>query len=47
VFLTSTLVESQPWAQQIAQRPGTQAITDPAEITDALERLISPGSIVA
>jgi DNA processing protein len=47
VFLTNTLVESQPWAQQIAQRPGTQEITDPAEITDALERLISPGSIVA
>lgn len=46
VFLTNTLVERQPWAREIAQRPGTQVITDPAEITDALRRLIS-GSLVA
>ena len=47
VFLTRTLVERQPWAQQIAQRPGTHTVDNPAEITDALERLISPGSLVA
>jgi DNA processing protein len=47
VFLTHTLVERQPWAQQIAARPGTHTIDDPAEITAAVERLISPGSLVA
>lgn len=47
VFLTNSLVERQPWAQQLAQRPGTHVIHRPAEITDALERLISPGSLVA
>lgn len=47
IFLAATLVERQPWAQQLAQRPGTHMTNDPAEITDALERLISPGSLVA
>ena len=47
VFLTKTLVTEQPWAQQIARRPGTQIIHNPTEITGALERLISPGSLVA
>jgi DNA processing protein len=47
VFLTRTLVERQPWAQQIAQRPGTHVTGNPTEITDALQRLISPGSLVA
>lgn len=47
VFLTRTLVERQPWAQQIAHGPGTHVADDPSEITDALERLISPGSLVA
>jgi DNA processing protein len=47
VFLTKTLVKAQPWAQQIAERPGTHIIHNPIEITDALEHLISPGSLVA
>jgi DNA processing protein len=47
VFLTNTLVERQPWAQQIAQRPGTHIVHNPTEITEALERLISPGTLVA
>lgn len=47
VFLTNTLVELQPWAMQIAERPGTHVANNPAEITDALERLISSGSLVA
>lgn len=47
VFLTKTLVKEQPWAQQIAERPGTHIVHNPTEITDALERLISPGSLVA
>jgi DNA processing protein len=47
VFLTKTLVEKQPWAQQIVERPGTHVIHTPAEITTALERLIAPGTLVA
>ena len=47
VFLLSTLVERQAWAQQAAARPGTHVVGDPDEITAALERLISPGSLVA
>jgi DNA processing protein len=47
VFLTDTLVERQPWARQIAERPGTHVVQNPAEITSALERLIAPGTLVA
>jgi DNA processing protein len=47
VFLTRALVERQPWAQVIAQRPGTHIVEHPAEITTALERLIAPGTLVA
>ena len=47
VFLTSTLVERQPWARQLAERPGTYVFDHAAEITTTLERLISPGSLVA
>jgi DNA processing protein len=47
VFLTRELVHRQAWAQQAATRPGTHVVDDPREITTALERLISPGSLVA
>jgi DNA processing protein len=47
VFLTNALVERQPWAQQAARRPGTHIIQSPAEITEALDRLIAPGALVA
>jgi DNA processing protein len=47
VFLTKTLVKKQPWAQQLAQRPGTHIIHNPTEITTALERLTAPGTLVA
>lgn len=47
VFLTNTLVEQQPWARQIAQRPGTHVVHNPGEITTTLERLLAPGSLVA
>lgn len=47
VFLTHTLVERQPWAQQTAQLPGTYIIHTPAEISTAIERLTEPGSLVA
>ena len=47
VFLLDELVARQPWAQRAAQLPGTHVIRNPAEITEALEHLISPGSLVA
>jgi DNA processing protein len=47
VFLTASLVETQPWARQTAQRPGTHVIRNPSELTDALERLVAPGTLVA
>lgn len=46
VFLLDDLVEKQAWAQQAATRPGTHVIHRPSEITQALERLISTGSLV-
>jgi DNA processing protein len=47
VFLLDELVARQPWAQRAAQLPGTHVIRNPAEITEALEHLTSPGSLVA
>jgi DNA processing protein len=47
VFLTETLVENQPWAHQAARRPGTHIIRNPTELTEALERLIAAGTLVA
>jgi DNA processing protein len=47
VFLLASLVERQQWAQEYAARPGTHVVRSPDEITTAVERLISPGSLVA
>jgi DNA processing protein len=47
VFLLSSLVERQQWAREYAARAGTHVVRSPAEITTVLERLISPGSLVA
>lgn len=47
VFLLASLVERQPWAREYAARPGTHVVHTPAEITAVVERLISPGSLVA
>jgi DNA processing protein len=47
VFLLASLVEQQPWARDYAQRPGTHVVREPHEITTVVERLISPGSLVA
>jgi DNA processing protein len=47
VFLLASLVERQQWAREYAARPGTQVVQSPEEITAAVERLISPGSLVA
>jgi DNA processing protein len=45
VFLLDTLVEGQPWAREAATRPGTHVVSDPAEITTILKRLISTGPL--
>ena len=47
VFLLASLVERQPWAREYAGRPGTHVVRSPGEITTVVERLISPGSLVA
>ena len=47
VFLLASLVERQQWARDYAARPGTHVVREPHEITTIVERLISPGSLVA
>ena len=47
VFLLASLVERQPWAREYAARPGTHVVRAPEEITTVVDRLISPGSLVA
>ena len=47
VFLLASLVERQQWARDYAGRPGTHVVREPREITTVVERLISPGSLVA
>jgi DNA processing protein len=47
VFLLASLVEHQAWARDYARRPGTHVVRSPGEITTIVERLISPGSLVA
>jgi DNA processing protein len=47
VFLLGSLVARQPWAREYADRPGTHVVREPAEITTVIDRLISPGSLVA
>jgi DNA processing protein len=47
VFLLESLLATQAWAREYAGRPATHVVTAPAEITDVVERLTSPGSLVA
>ncbi len=47
VFLLASLLERQQWAREYAARPGTHVVRSPEEITTVVERLISPGSLVA
>jgi DNA processing protein len=47
VFLLDSLVERQQWARDYAAGPGTHVVRSPDEITTVVERLISPGSLVA
>jgi DNA processing protein len=46
VFLLDELL-TQAWARQLAARPGTHVVSSPAEITTVVERLASPGTLVA
>jgi DNA processing protein len=46
VFLLTSLLANQAWAREYAARPATQVVSNPAEITSAVERLTSPGSLV-
>jgi DNA processing protein len=46
VFLRHTLL-SQPWARELASRPGTHVVHSPSEITDVIERLTSSGTLIA
>jgi DNA processing protein len=47
VFLLASLTERQPWAREYATRPGTHVISEPAEVTVALERLIASDPLLA
>ena len=47
VFLLASLVERQQWAREYAARPGTHVVRSADEITTVVERLVSPGSLVA
>ncbi|HXO09360.1 MAG TPA: DNA-processing protein DprA [Solirubrobacteraceae bacterium] len=46
VFIARGLLD-QGWAQATARRPGVHVFGDPTEITAVLERLTSPGALVA
>lgn len=46
VFLLASLVERQAWAREYAARPGTHVVRSPREISEAVERLIEPGTLV-
>jgi DNA processing protein len=46
VFLPDSLLD-QPWARDFADRPGAHVVQDPDEITTTIERLSSPGALMA
>jgi DNA processing protein len=46
VFLLDSLLQ-QEWAKAFARRPGTQVVSSPGEITEAVERLTSSDALVA
>jgi len=45
VFLRTELLE-QPWARELAARPGVHAVGEPAEITERLERMNATDALV-
>jgi DNA processing protein len=46
VFLRRTLL-SQPWARELAGRPGAHVVDSPAEVTDLVQRLTGTESLTA
>jgi len=46
VFLLESLLEHE-WAREYAERPGTHVVRAPEEITTLVDRLTSPGVLVA
>lgn len=46
VFLARALI-SQPWAQELAARPGVHVYGEPGEVTAALARMTATGALVA
>lgn len=44
VFLLDQLM-GEPWAQEMARRPGVHVVTQPEQITDTVERLTSAGAL--
>lgn len=47
VFLLESLVETQRWAREYATHPATYVISSPHEVAATVDRLISPGRLVA
>ena len=47
VLLLGSLVQRQPWARELARRPGTHVVNSPDELTAVVDRLTSPGALVA
>jgi DNA processing protein len=46
VLLADTLLE-QEWAQELARRPGTHIVRTPADVTEVVERITAPGTLVS
>jgi DNA processing protein len=46
VLLLGTLL-TQPWARELARRPGTYVVRSPQEVTRIVERLTAPGALTA
>jgi DNA processing protein len=45
VFLHRQVL-ADPWATELAQRPGVHVFTDPAQITETVARLTDPGTLI-
>jgi DNA processing protein len=46
VLLVDSLLD-QPWARELAERPGTHVVHSPAELTEVVERLTAVDTLVA
>jgi DNA processing protein len=46
VLLVDTLLQ-QEWARELARRPGTHVVRSPADVTEVVERITAPGTLVA